>query len=111
MTRARRMLVRLERAPWTLAAVAAAGVTLLVPSVLALCGPPELLDTAIALGNARLYGWLAVLFATSWGVLRIALQRRRSKEEEIDEDPAPERAARADAPEHARAAVARAHLR
>lgn len=109
MTRAKRILARLERRPWTLAAVAAAGMTLLVPSALALYGPPELLDSAVALGNARLGLALAALFVLSCGVLRVALRRRRLREEEVDEEPPAERVARRD--EAVASGGARAHLR
>jgi len=111
MTRARRMLLRVERRPWTLAAVAALGLTLLVPSALALYGPPEWLDSAVAFGNARLGLGLAALFAVSWGVLRIAMRRRRLREEEVDEEPPPERMARRDPHEAIANGAARAHLR
>ena len=63
MNRAARKMALLERRPWTLALISAAGVTLLVPSVLALYGPPELLDSAIALGDTRLALGLTGLFA------------------------------------------------
>jgi hypothetical protein len=109
MTRAGRMLARLERRPWTLAAVSAVGLTLLVPSVLALYGPPELLDSAVALGNVKLVFGLAALFVVSWGGLRIALRRRRLREEEVDEEPPPERVPHG--PSHEPLTNGAAHLR
>ena len=107
MKRARRSFLLLERRPWALAFIAGLGVTLLVPSALALYGPPELLDTAIALGDARLGVGLAALFVGSVGIFRVALRRRRLSEEAIDDEPAP---ATRDAPALP-AAPARAHLR
>jgi hypothetical protein len=104
MNRAARRLALLERRPWTLALVAAGGVTLLVPSALALYGPPELLDAGIALGDARLALGLAGLFALSAGALRLLLRRRRLAEEQIDEEPIPPHP-------NAPAAPTRAHLR
>ena len=71
MNRAARRMALLERRPWTLALISAAGVTLLIPSVLALYGPPELLDSAVALGDNRLALGLAGLFAVSAGILRL----------------------------------------
>jgi hypothetical protein len=110
MKRARRTLLRLERRPWTLAAIAGLGVTLLVPSALALYGPPELLDAAIALGDARLAFILFSLYLASVGVLRVALRRRRLPEEALDEEPVPPAAPARDA-SAVPAATARAHLR
>jgi hypothetical protein len=110
MKRARRQFLLLERRPWTLAAIAGLGVTLLVPSALALYGPPELLDAAIGLGDVRLCSGLVALFLLSVGVLRAALRRRRLPEEALDEEPAPQAdPARDDA--RIPAAAARAHLR
>jgi len=86
MNRAAKRLALLERRPWTLALIGAAGLTLLVPSALALYGPPELLDAGIALGDARLALGLLGLFAISAGVLRLLLRRRRLAEERIDEE-------------------------
>jgi len=109
MNRARRSLVRLERSPWTLAVIAAGGITLLLPSAIALFGPPQWLDAAVALGDTGLALGLAGLFVVSAGVLRVALRRRRLPEEAIDEEPAnaaPSQDAR-DVSAHA----ARAHLR
>jgi hypothetical protein len=110
MKRARRSLLLLERKPWTLAVIAGLGATLLVPSALALYGPPELLDAAMALGDVRLGVGLAALLAVSIAVFRVALRRRRLPEEAIDDEPAPAAAATSDAPPIP-AAPARAHLR
>jgi hypothetical protein len=110
MRRARRSLLLLERRPWTLAVIAGAGVTLLVPSVLALYGPPELLDAATAAGDLRLVAALAALFAVSIAFFRVALRRRRLPEEALDDEPAPAAPATRDAPPIP-AAPARAHLR
>lgn len=110
MKRARRALLRLERRPWILAAIAGLGVTLLVPSALALYGPPELLDAAIALGDARLGFGLAALYLASVAVLRVALRRRRLPEEALDEEPVAPAAPARDAPPIP-AGTARAHLR
>ena len=108
MNRATRSLLLLERRPWTLALISAAGLTLLVPSALALYGPPELLDAAIALGDGRLALGMAALFAGSAGILRLLLRRRRLPEEQIDEEPALPRHDSTDAPP---ASAPRAHLR
>jgi hypothetical protein len=110
MKRPRRSLFLLERRPWTLAVIAGLGVTLLLPSALALYGPPELLDAAIALGDVRLGLGLAALFFVSVAVLRVALRRRRLPEEAVDDEPAPAGPATRDAPTIP-AAPARAHLR
>lgn len=109
MNRARRSLVRLERSPWALALIAAAGATLLLPSALALFGPVEWLDGAAALPDAVLAGGLGALFAISAAVLRVALRRRRLAEEAIDEEPAA--AAPSRDPGEVPASAARAHLR
>jgi hypothetical protein len=77
-------LVAAEKRPWTLAVIAALGATLLVPSSLALLGPPELLDAAVALGDRRLALALLALFAIFTSVLRLSFRRRRSAEEEVD---------------------------
>ena len=106
MNRAARRMALLERRPWTLALISAAGVTLLIPSVLALYGPPELLDSAVALGDNRLALGLAGLFAVSAGILRLLLRRRRLAEEQVDEETPP-----ADAAHRPPASAPRAHLR
>jgi hypothetical protein len=108
MNRATRRFLLLERRPWTLALISAAGLTLLVPSALALYGPPELLDSAMALGDTRLALGIAALFAGSAGILRLLLRRRRLPEEQVDEDPLLPRHESADA---APASAPRAHLR
>ena len=81
-----RWLVTVEKTPWALAAVAALGATLLVPSALALLAPPELLDAAVALGDRRLALALLALFAISIAVFRLSFRRRRSAEEDLDVD-------------------------
>lgn len=110
MKRARRHLFLLERRPWTLATIAGIGVTLLVPSALALYGPPELLDAAIALGDLRLALGLAAFFVASVAVLRVGLRRRRLPEEALDDEPAAATPPSRDAA-GIPAATARAHLR
>lgn len=67
-------LAALERRPWLLALVAACGVTLLVPSALALLLPPELLDAAVALGDQRLWVGLGALFALTAALARLSLR-------------------------------------
>jgi len=104
-------MLRLERRPWMLAVLAGAGVTLLVPSALALYGPPELLDTAVALGDARLAAGLLGLFVVSTTLLRLLLRRRRRVEEELDEEPPVQGTAPSREVQDASAAAARAHLR
>lgn len=108
MKRGRRTLLRLERRPWILAAFAGLGATMLIPSALALYGPPELLDSAIALGDARLRLGLAAFYVASVGIFRVALRRRRLPEESVDDEPLPVPPA---AHDEMPAAPARAHLR
>jgi len=108
MNRAARRMALLERRPWMLASISAAGLTLLIPSALALYGPPELLDSAIALGDTRLALGLAGLFAVSTGILRVLLRRRRLAEEEVDEDGPPTESEAAHRPP---STAPRAHLR
>jgi hypothetical protein len=81
----RRAFAALERRPWPLAIFAGLGFTLLVASAIALLGSPELLDTLVALGDAKLYGSLALLFVASAGAARIAFRRRRRLEEDLDD--------------------------
>jgi len=81
-----RWLAAVERTPWALAVVAALGVTLLVPSALALLAPPELLDAAMDLGDRRLALLLVALFAISTSAFRLSLRRRHSAEEDLDAD-------------------------
>jgi len=111
MSRAGRKIALLERRPWTLAMIAGGGLTLLLPSAVALYGPPELLDTAVALGDARLAAGLLGLFALSTAVFRLLLRRRRLAEESVDEEP-PRRTHSGPAHDVAQPpAEARAHLR
>jgi hypothetical protein len=79
-----RWLAAAEKRPWALAAIAALGATLLVPSAFALLAPPELLDAAVALGDRRLALALLALFAISISVFRLSFRRRHSAEEEVD---------------------------
>lgn len=81
----RRAFAALERKPWPLAIAAGLGFTLLVASAVALLGSTELLDALVALGDARLYGSLLVLFAASSCAARIGFRRRRRAEEDLDE--------------------------
>jgi hypothetical protein len=104
-------LARLERRTWTLALVSAAGLTLLLPSALALYGPPDLLDAAVALGDLRLGIGLLALFVASAGLLRLLLRRRRLPEEQLDEEPAPARVEAVARADQEIAGTARAHLR
>ena len=78
-------LVALERRPWLFALIVACGVTLLVPSALALLLPPELLDAAVALGDQRLWIALGVLFALTASLTRLSMRRPGRG----DEEPAP----------------------
>ena len=73
---------------WVLALLAAAGVTSLAASAFALFAPPEMLDTAVEMGDRRLWFALWGLFAVAAIAARIALIRRRSAEEQVAE-PAP----------------------
>ncbi|MCA1826628.1 MAG: hypothetical protein ABR567_01915 [Myxococcales bacterium] len=74
--------------PWIIALIAAAGATLFAASAFALYAPPEMLDTAVEMGDRRLWLALAGFFAIAAIAARIALIRRRSAEEEVAE-PAP----------------------
>jgi hypothetical protein len=85
----RRPLAALEQRPWIAALFAAAGLTLLLPSAAALLLPTDLLDAAIALGEARLKLGLAALFVVSTCVARLCLGRPRAYEEEEEELTAP----------------------
>jgi peptidoglycan/LPS O-acetylase OafA/YrhL len=67
-------LAALERRPWLLALVTACGVTLLVPSALALLLPPEILDAAVELGDRRLWIALGALFALTAVLARLSLR-------------------------------------
>jgi len=111
MSGPRGTLSGLDRRPWTLALIAGAGLTLLLPSALALYGPLELLDTAVRLGNARLAAGLATLFVVSTGCLRLLLRRRRRPEEDVDDGPPVQNATASADVKDAPAAASRAHLR
>ncbi|HET9751899.1 MAG TPA: hypothetical protein VFP52_03010 [Myxococcales bacterium] len=75
-------LAALERRPWLLALVVACGVTLLVPSALALLLPPELLDAAVALGDRNLWIALGALFALTASIARLSARRPGRGDEE-----------------------------
>jgi hypothetical protein len=111
MSRAGRKIALLERRPWPLALMAGGGLTLLLPSAVALYGPPELLDSAVALGDVRLASGLLGLFLVSTAVFRLLLRRRRLAEESVDEEPAPRRPAATARDVQETPAGARAHLR
>src|SRR5205823_7962157 len=81
----RRALAALERRRWPLAIFAGLGCTLLVAGAIALLGSAELLDALVVLGDASLYGSLAILFVASACVARIAFRRRRRLEEDLDD--------------------------
>jgi len=71
--------------PWIVALIAAAGATLLAASAFALYAPPEMLDTAVAMGDRRLWLALSGFFAIAAIAARLALIRRRTAEEEVAE--------------------------
>jgi hypothetical protein len=75
-------LAALDRQPWLLALVVACGVTLLVPSALALLLPPELLDAAVALGDRSLWIALGALFALTASVARLSVRKPGRGDEE-----------------------------
>jgi hypothetical protein len=81
----RRAFAALERRPWPLAVFAGLGFTLLVAGAIALLGSAELLDALVALGDATLYGALALLFVASTCAARIAFRRHRRLEEDLDD--------------------------
>jgi hypothetical protein len=81
----RRAFAALERRPWPLAVFAGSGFTLLVAGAIALLGSAGLLDALVALGDATLYGALALLFVASTSAARIAFRRRRRLEEDLDD--------------------------
>jgi len=85
MKKLRRALALLERRPWPLAILAGLGFTALVAGAIALFGSIELLDALVALGDAKLYGSLALLFVASACAARVAFRRRRRLEEDLDE--------------------------
>ncbi|MFL5388046.1 MAG: hypothetical protein ACJ79D_09175 [Myxococcales bacterium] len=81
----RRAFASVERRPGPLAIAAGLGFTLLVASAVAVLGPPDLLDTLVAMGDGRLYGSLAILFVASACAARIAFRRRPRLEEDLDD--------------------------
>jgi len=78
-----------ERRPWTMALVAASGLTLLLPSGFALLAPPELLDAAVALGDKRLGLCVGGIFVVSAAIARLFMIHRRTPEERLSEQPDP----------------------
>lgn len=103
----RNPLSALSMRPWTLAAIASAGATLLLCGALPLLAPPEFLDQLVAWGDARLELGLGASFAAGLLLFRVLLRRRRRPEEELDDAPPPK------VPEAARREVepARGYLR
>jgi hypothetical protein len=81
----RRAFAALERKPWPLALVAGLGFTSFVAGAVALLGSAELLDALVAMGDARLFGALGLLFAASACSARVAFRRRRRPEEDLDD--------------------------
>ena len=81
----RRAFAALERRPWPLAIFAGLGFTLFVAGAIALFGSIELLDALVALGDAKLYGFLALSFVASVCAARVAFRRRRRLEEDLDD--------------------------
>src|SRR3954467_9862535 len=81
-----RWVEAVERAPWALAGIASLGATFLVSSALALLAPPEWLDAAVALGDRRLALALLALFAIGIAAFRLSFHRRRSAEDDLDDD-------------------------
>ena len=73
------------RRPWLFAVLGGAGATLLCAGGFALFAPPRLLDRAATLGDARLAGSLAALFAVTCCLSRLLLLRRRLPEERVDD--------------------------
>jgi hypothetical protein len=74
--------------PWTIALIAAAGLTLLAAGAFALLAPTELLEAAVGLGDRRLWAALAAAFAVFAVLARLLLLRRRTPEDDVVE-PAP----------------------
>ena len=73
---------------WLIALLAAAGLTALVAGAFALFAPPDVLDAAAGLGDARLWAVLAGLFVLSAIVARLVFVRKRTPEDAVS-DPAP----------------------
>jgi hypothetical protein len=87
-------LSRLDRRPWLVSVLAGTGVTLLVPSALSLLAPPELLDSAMALGDRRLALALAALFAIATLLTRLTVRGPGRGDEDPDATPVQPEAAR-----------------
>lgn len=83
--RALNPLPLLERSPWATSLLAAAGVTLGLPSALALLLPPDLLDAAWQLGDRRLILLLVGLFTISACIVRVSLRRPTLAEDDVVE--------------------------
>lgn len=81
----KRFLAAMDRRPWTLAALAALGATLLLCGALPLWASPDLLDLLIAQGDARLALGLGLVFAGSLLLFRVLLRHRPLPEEQVDE--------------------------
>ena len=81
----KRLLATMDRRPWTLAALAALGATLLLCGALPLAASPELIDLLIAQGDARLALGVAGIFAGALLLFRVLLRHRPLPEEQIDQ--------------------------
>ena len=77
----------LDRRPWLVSILAGIGVTLLVPSGLALAAPPDLLDAAVALGDRNLALALAALFAAATLITRLTVRGPGRGDEDPDATP------------------------
>lgn len=70
----------LEKRPWLVACISAAGTTLLVPSALALFAPSDLIDRAVQLGDLRLALALPALFTLTAAIVRLSLRSPKPEE-------------------------------
>jgi hypothetical protein len=73
--------------PWTVALIAAAGVTLLAAGAFAMLAPPELLQAAVELGDPRLWAVVAACFAVVTLLARLSMVRRHTPEDDVVEPP------------------------
>jgi hypothetical protein len=87
-------LALLDRRPWLVSLLAGTGVTLLVPSGLALAAPPDLLDAAASLGDRTLLLALVALFAVSTLITRLTVRGPGRGDEDPDATPVQPEAAR-----------------
>lgn len=87
-------LSRIDRRPWLVSLLAGTGITLLVPSGLALAAPPDLLDAAVAIGDRNLLLALAALFAVSTLVTRLTVRGPGRGDEDPDTAPVQAEAAK-----------------